>query len=348
MNLSRRRMLHHIALGSSAGITVLAGCSRKDATTAEATQKISPQDFLVICHGMFLFQFASDPKTKKRQMIAYMPAVPSMGLDGGHIYKASSQNSPSDLVELMRSPPAVFDLVGPASASSVPSGIGESGNLVFRPSNSCPFDLTGKGWACKIMLPMPDDYLGWRQVYSSDPKQPLFSTTDSCVQVPGTVFSTHVFRYTSPGRPALIEEVSQKPIWPRSESSGTRLHLFAQPLNFADLVKATGETILLDHTIYMNGMFKQPPRIMTADPQYLCEREEQKLPWGLLRPELLDLNELPSDSGACMGQASSRNESARTGAALSRNESVHMTKETIFHVINGQLLNCRSYFLIQS
>jgi hypothetical protein len=324
MNLNRRQMLHRIASGSSVGINMLAGCRSNDV-----------QGFLVIFHGMFLFQFASDPKTGERQMIAHMPMVPPMGVDQGHIYKANSQNSASNLVELKRSPPAVFKLTGPTSVSTKPSGIDDTKNIVFQTNNGCPFNLTGTGGACKIVMPIPEEYRGWRSVYSINPGKPLFSTQDPCIKVPRSVFSTHIFRYKSPGRPALIDG-SQTAIWPPSGSLGTRLHLFAQPMNFGELVKATKGIKLTDHTAYLDAMFEKPPQITTADPRYLCETEEHNPGWGLRTAELLDLNESGSHSSTCPGEASSRN------------EGVQMTNESIFHLINGQLLNCRSYFLIQS
>jgi hypothetical protein len=295
---------------------------------------------LVVCHGMFLFEVAKDDHGD-HQLFVHAPKVPAMpGKNGkpgdpGHVYLVNGRRS-ADGAEPLGDTGKTYKLMGPMPlpithmapdlAGSTTKWHNDS-NLVL-PSDR--YKRSAKKSAYTVVMPLPDDYWGWR---STSPVRYLngaslsspYTAADPVKPVlPWSVFSTHVFRFTGGASLALSRKGGTKPIWPKDGSSPHVLHLFSQPESLQDALRLARSGVAMDHMKHLNGLVDPNPQIASAPEGELAEMEQPRVPWGLHRDDLLDLGELSTtDPGKVLGKA------------------VRMRDR----IISGQKIACGAYFL---
>lgn len=334
MNHTRRDLLRTL-MGASASLELLslAGCQRPQ-PSKEGGKTETDNGFTVICHGMFLFEVGTTAHT----LTLYMPDVPAMGADPGHVYEANNYNSFLDAADLGQATPATYSLsgMGPA-ATMVPSGITNLTNVVLQPGSNCDYSLKPNSGKCKIVMPLPDGYFGWRKVFVKPgyPSVKLFTTHDPCITVPQSIYETHVFYYKSPQNPSLTDTNTLTQKWPRGGTPpGYHLHLVAQPMSYCELVAAYFPKSPPDHTVHLNQMFNTTIDLQPAGFDTLTVFEDTQFFYGLQRSDLVNVDETDANK-------SKNNCDAASGKLRAFNEQ-------LFTLINGQLTNCRSYFVLRS
>jgi hypothetical protein len=323
---------------------------KRQVLAVPATEKVSgggettatTRDLLVVCHGMFLFEVAKD-EHGDHQLFVHAPVVPAMpgknGMeaDPGHVYLVNDKRS-TDGAQPLGHTGKTYELVGPKPllithmapdlAGSTTKWHNDS-NLVL-PSDT--YKRSAKKAAYTVVMPLPDDYWGWRSTSpvrhpngaslsspytAADPVKPV---------LPWSVFSTHVFRFTGGAGLALNRENGTS-IWPKDASSPHVLHLFSQPESLEDVLRLARSGVHMDHLKHLNDLVAPNPEVASAPESELAEMEQPRVPWGLQRDDLLDLGEL---------------------ATTDRPRALDKAARRLERLVNGHQVACSAIFLNNS
>jgi hypothetical protein len=276
----------------------------KEGTAAGGGANDAP-NLLVVCHGLFLFQI-SKADDGAYWLFVDAPVVPARpgkkgkGGDPGHVYLANSRVSIDGALDLGDTAKA-YRLTGPAPVplSRMTPHFGRSSDKWHDDSNLVlPFkhQRSTKEAAYTIVMPLPEDYWGWRSISPMRSKNgsrlfsPYVAKADPVKgALPWSIFTTHVFRYS--GASSLTLQRDGKQVWPAGSAPETVLHLFSQEGDVEAAVRLFKKGGGWDHLEYLNALVDPNPGLSMAPGSRLAAMEDPTIPWGLRREDLLWLGE---------------------------------------------------------